>query len=455
MSIATDVGSLLIAAAALGFTARGEIRKRMRGREPEKEKKVSEAVRISIGGVPLPGGIETTHILFAGATGTGKSQTMSPLAAAARARGDRAVVVDPGGELMARQWREGDVVLAPLDARSADWSPFAEMSGPQDADRIAKSMLPDADGMGDAAQWQLYSQGLVAAVLQRLWENGAATNGELVHTLTVMPAKEIEKIIEGLPAATLMDVGAAKMLSSVRGIIGSYLPSYRFLSSAAGTQGWSIREWVETGKGWLWLPYRADHASSMRPLLACWIGELVSAMLSLRPNRDRRIWLLLDELAALGRVQSLSDALAQGRKFGLCCCGGLQTLSQLRTHYGQHGAQTLLSCFRSQLILAAGDPETADWCSRALGERQLRRRNQTVGESVSSSEQIAIERIVLPSEIQKLPNLAGYLNLAGDYPVARVQIPLAPDSKEVCAPFIPRSSTIPPAPPASGAPAAP
>ena len=397
---------------------------------------------LALAGIPLPSGIETQHVLLEGSIGTGKSASLKALTPLVRARSDRAVIVDPAGEMMCRYWRDGDTILNPLDARGVAWSPFAEMGGPADADRLAKSMIPDIDGGGDSQQWQLYSQGLVAAVLQRLWEQGHATNADLVHVLTVEKSEDIEPLVAGLPAQTLFDTGAAKMLSSVRGIVGSYLPAYRYLPPDVGAVGFSIRKWVESGRGWLWIPVRNDMMASLRPLVAAWLGEIVSSVLSLRPDRDRRLWLMLDELASLGRIQSLTDALTQGRKFGLCAVAGLQTIAQLRGAYGMHGAQTLLACFSSQLILRAPDPETAGWCSQALGQRQLKRTVESSGSGAGGmhsgeSEQIVIEPLVLPSEISTLPDLQGYLKLAGDWPVAKITIPIPEEIPEVCPAFVP------------------
>ena len=407
---------------------------------------------LQIGRVSIPCAIETQNVLLTGSTGTGKSLALQGLVDTLRARaGDRAVVVDPGGALLARYWRCGDTLLNPLDARSVAWSPLAEMRSAADADRLSKSLLPDTDGQ-DAQQWQLYAQTLTAAVLQRLSERRErSTNADLVRLLTVAKSDELEVLVAGLPAQTLFDAGAAKMLGSVRAIIGAYLAPYRFLPPGAGADAWNLRHWAEQGRGWLWIPERADLAATLRPLVAAWIGELVSAMLALAPDRDRRLWLLLDELAALGRVQSLSEALTQGRKFGLCACAGLQTVAQLRGAYGLPGAQTLLSCFSSQLILRAADPETADWGSRLLGDQQLSRRVSSEGSGaggshVGESEQISIERVVLPSEIMGLADRRGFLKLAGDGPIARVEIPIPPAKAEVCPPFVAATATGVPAP---------
>ncbi|MHB1950375.1 MAG: type IV secretion system DNA-binding domain-containing protein [Acidiferrobacteraceae bacterium] len=415
---------------------------------------------ITIGGVPIPRNIEPQHLLLEGSTGTGKSLAMSALAGAVRERAsDRAIVVDPGGEMMSRLFRDGDTILNPLDSRSASWSPFAEITAAHDIDRVAKSMIPDVDGDQAAQQWQLYSQNLVSAVLLRSWESGRTTNAELVRALTVAGDDELRGIAEGTAAITLFSDGAERMLGCVRAVVGSCLPAYRFLPPSAGAGSFSIRRWVEAGTGWLWIPVRTDMMAAMRPLISAWIGEAVSAALALRPDRDRRLWLLMDELAALGRVQSLALALTQGRKFGLCSVAGLQTVAQLRGEYGPHGAQTLLSCFSSQLILRAGDPETSDWCSRLLGEQQLSRRVQSEGTGAGGghsgeSEQISIERAVLPSEISGLRDRQGYLRLSGDYPIIKVEIPIPIEQPEVTPPFVASGQSGPATIPAAADPAA-
>ncbi len=402
--------------------------------------------QITLGGVPVPADIEPNHLLVSGGTGAGKSVVLGGVLATVRDRAhDRVIVVDPGGDMMSRFWRDGDTILNPLDARSVAWSPFAEMASVHDADRLAKSMIPDVPGAGDSQQWQLYSQALVGAVLERLRESGRASNADLLRVLTIDKSADIEALVAGLPAQTLFDTGAAKMLSSVRGIIGSYLPSYRFLPPDASASAFSLRRWVVEGSGWLWMPVRDDMMDAVRPLIAAWIGEAVSAALSQAPDPQRRLWLVLDELAALGRVQSLSSALTKGRKFGLCTVAGLQTIAQLKEIYGPFGAQVLLSCFSSQLLLRAPDPDTARWCSDSIGQRHVIRKvssesQNSGGGGKSESEQHAIEAAVLPAELQNLPKLQGFLRLADAPAILRIRLKWVP-RPAVAEPFISRRIT--------------
>jgi type IV conjugative transfer system coupling protein TraD len=398
---------------------------------------------LRVGDVPLIKDSETGHILVAGTTGSGKTTLVENLLDAIRGRGDRAIIADVGGEMMSRHFRAGDRILGPFDFRSVDWSPHAERLSPADDDRLSKSMIPDSPDSRER-EWPLYAQSVVAAVMQRSAERGEATNERVMYYLTVASNEELRELVRGLPAQTLFDDGAAKMLASVRGIIGSYLSSYRYLPPAAGTDAWSIRSWVKYGTGWLWMPYRDDHAAALRPLLSAWIGEVTSAVLSLRPDRKRRIWLIVDECASLGRVQSLADNLTKGRKYGLCAVLGIQSLAQLRQIYGRDGAQILTDSANTWAVFRAGDPDTARWVSDGLGERELERADESlqysaaeIRDAVSLRHVAEQERIVLPSELMQLPNLNCYVRLPGAYPICRTRIERR-DRQQVCEPFIER-----------------
>ncbi|MGV8071280.1 type IV secretion system DNA-binding domain-containing protein, partial [Mycobacterium kansasii] len=70
--------------------------------------------------------------------------------------------------------------------------------------------------------------------------------------------------------------------------------------------------------------------------------------------------MFLDELQSLGKLESFVPAATKGRKHGLRMVASLQDWSQLITSYGQHDAETVLSCFRNYVILAASNAQTSD-----------------------------------------------------------------------------------------------
>jgi hypothetical protein len=171
--------------------------------------------KLVIGGVGWPRKLEPLHLLVSGAPGTGKSQTILRLINAMGGRKDRGIVTDVGGEALCRLGETGDRLLNPLDRRSSEWSPFAEIDTAADTERLAKSMIPDYQ-RDQNPEWVGYSQGLVSAVLRRLWEQraqGRATNGALLHALTLAAPSELEALVSGLPVQALFHAGADRMMA--------------------------------------------------------------------------------------------------------------------------------------------------------------------------------------------------------------------------------------------------
>jgi hypothetical protein len=379
---------------------------------------------LTLAGVPIPHDSEPLHCLMVGSTGTGKSTASEELLTGIRARGERAILCDPNGSFLARFAQDGDRLLNPFDGRGEHWSLFNELRRDFDAERLARSVVPD--GHGETAAWHGYAQVLLAELLRALVRRGETTTERLIHWASIAPAAELATLLAGTPAAGLFDPEAAKALASTRFILASRLAPQRH----ARAGDFSLRAWLEDEHaGSLFLTWRADMQAALAPLLACWVDVLASAALSLPPDPARRLWLLLDELPALGALASLEAALTLGRKHGLCVVAGLQSTAQLDRIYGREAATVLRSCFRNLLVLglARSDPDTADAMSRALGDVELRREEESrsqgsQGTSRSTSVRQSRERRVLPSELAGLPNLTGYLALAGSDAIRRVAL---------------------------------
>jgi len=392
--------------------------KRTAGASPE--------VSVTIGGVPMQGSQHTLHGIFVGATGTGKSVCISEMLEGIVRRGDRAVVVDPNGSYLSRFHEPGDVVLNVFDRRAPGWSPFNEVKRPYDFDKIAKSIVPD--GHGPDAAWHFYSQILVAEVMKALMKEGRGTTADLLEALTVWPAEKLHTLVAGTAAAGLFDKDAARALASTRFVLASHVKPFDHLKSG----DFSLREWVgnEQAAGRrLFVTWREDMTATLAPLIATWVDLVCNATLSLEPNPQRRLWLVLDELATIGKVGSLEAALTKGRKHGLCCLAGVQSTAQLERVYGRESAIVLRSCFRNLVAFAVAkaDPDTAETLSLALGEREVDRAVQSRSRSSSGGgESVSVqrvrERLVLPSELCELPDLHALLCLAGAQPVQRITL---------------------------------
>jgi type IV secretory pathway TraG/TraD family ATPase VirD4 len=403
-----------------------------------------DEVEIEIGGVPIPPEMEARHILTVGSTGVGKTQMMLSVLTAARERGDRVVVVDAGGDIMSALHRDGDVILHPMDARSVAWSPFADLGAGARAEveALAKSIIPDSkDQGGSDGEWRHYCQTLLTDVLVHL--GSRATNRDLVDLLILSDLDRLAQSVEGTPSARMFAPGAERMMASVMGIIGTYIGPLAMLPGDAGRDAFSLRSWAsDEGAGWLWIPYRASTAQATQPLRRAWVDILSRAVLDLRPSRDRRLWLVLDEIASVGFLPALPELAERARKYGLRIMMGMQSVAQLRDLYGREQAQSVMSCAGTWLVLRVGDHETAKALEDRLGQQEVVRKAASENASGGSvSEQYATRPLVLASEIMTLPDRHGFLVLPGDFPIARVVVPIV-ETTQVIEPFSPVAAVV-------------
>lgn len=375
---------------------------------------------VTLAGVPLSREDETMHVAAIGATGSGKSTALRALMADAIRRGDRQVVADPDGAAMSAFFEPGDVILNPFDRRCARWDLLGEIERPGDHAFLAQSVLPHL-GIGEHDQWISYGQQLLAAALENFGRLGLGTTSDLITMLASGSVAELKLLCQGTAAARYFEQGGEKMLASILGTLAPAVGNLRFIAELDG-EPFSIREWVRSGTGSLWLPYTANQVAALRGLISCWMNIAILETLSLAPDRDRRIWFHIDELDALGRIEGLKDAQARLRKFGGCVAIGFQSSAQVKAVYGE-GAHTIIENCGNLLLLRSGLSEgggTAELASDLIGSREVERddisrsstRGRYTSRSTSMQSKRTVEEVTLASEVMQLPNREGFVKRA-------------------------------------------
>ncbi len=216
------------------------------------------------------------------------------------------------------------------------------------------------------------------------------------------------------------------MFGSIRSVAGSAAAALEHVQ-AQRARTFSVRDWIGNGRGVLFLPYQANQIAALRTIIATWVRLAIFETMcdEGNGNTDRRLWLIVDELDALGAIDGLKDALARLRKFGGRCVLGFQSVAQVSSTYGAGEAQTLVENCANTLILRCSASEhggTSQFASRLIGEREVVRRSTSRGRdgsgfpggrgwrrSMNVGEQRVIEAAVLASELEQLPDFTGYL----------------------------------------------
>jgi type IV secretory pathway TraG/TraD family ATPase VirD4 len=384
--------------------------------------------RLTLAGKPISQLDETKHFKLIGTTGTGKSTAIRELLSAALRRGDRAVVADPDGGYCDRffdAWR-GDRVLNPFEARSVRWEPLAELQDQADPEHLA-GLLIASSADAAASEWRGYARTFVAAVLERCCAIPECDTRELWRLIAIAAPEELRPLVAGTPAQPLLDPENARMFGSLRSIAVSAMRPLGFVQWQTGTS-FSVRRWVREGRGVLFVPYSARQIAALRTLIATWMGLAIFEALSQAEGADQHLWLVVDELDALGSIDGLKDALTRLRKFGGRCVLGFQSLAQVSATYGPGDAQTIVENCGNTLILRCSGSEnggTSQYASRLIGDREVIRRQRSSGRdsagglfaggprrSTQISEQRVVEPALLAAQLEQLPDLSGYLKTA-------------------------------------------
>ncbi len=211
----------------------------------------------------------------------------------------------------------------------------------------------------------------------------------------------------------------------------------------------SIRKWImgakqevgpqkNNGGGWLFITARADQRQSLTPLISAWMDIAINALMVLPEDYTRRLWFILDELAALQNLPSLQRGLAEGRKYGGCFLAGFQSKPQLEEIYGRAAAETILDLFNTKIFFRCTEPATQSWISKVLGDTEETEPQENISYGANSTRDgVFLSRhtrqkpLILPSQFSQLKDLECYDKLPGDYPCTKLQMAYQAPSSNV------------------------
>lgn len=361
--------------------------------------------QLSIGGVRLPPYLENLGIFAIGSPGTGKSQAVMALINQIRQRPDfRLVCFDRNGEFTQKFYQEDrDLLFNPTDKRSVKWCHTAE---PLRYETISAGIVPENDHKDKF--WAYSARALLSDIY-----SCCKNNAEVWACISKLDMEELEILLKGTPSVKTFV--SDKTISS---IIGTLTPYSRFYRELPNKGDFSFYKWALDGKQSLFLPLFEDSAEIYKPLYTLVFELILKGILS--KNRKLKTAIVIDELGALNRLDSLSRLLSEGRKFKVCPILATQTEAQILKTYGTYDSRIILQGLATKLILNCRDPKTAMTMSEIIGKQE--RFEEVDNKNYSQSSNIRETYAVLPTELQYLPSLTGYLSFSNEVGVGKVQV---------------------------------
>lgn len=273
---------------------------------------------------------------------------------------------------------EPTVSFNPLSRLDPDSLDVAE-----EAALIAEALVHDPPGLSAEAHWNEEAKALIAGVILHVVTVAAPsgrTLGAVRDLLTAAPerfATLLRSMQGNMGAGGLVARAANRHLGKsdreAAGVLSSaqrhthFLDSPRMVAALAHSDfDFSDLQGRVTSIFLVLPPERlATYARWLRLLVAQAVHDLARS--GTVPTADReRVLFMLDEFAALGRLEQVERAFGLMAGYGVQFWTFLQDLNQLKSNYGQ-AAGTFIANAGVIQVFNVADIETASWVSRTLG----------------------------------------------------------------------------------------
>ncbi|UTP40929.1 type IV secretory system conjugative DNA transfer family protein [Phenylobacterium sp. LH3H17] len=320
------------------------------------------------------------------------------------------ICIDPKGENTRAAFRAraafGPVhVLDPFGLtarRSAAFNPLAHLDPwsqdlAEDAALIAETLVYDPPGQVGEAHWNEEAKALIAGLILHVvaTEPPASRSLAKVREILTTAPKDFEARLEAMQtsgaAGGLVARAANRHLGKsdreATGVLSSAQRHTHFLDSprmvsVLGRSDFGFAD-LKARATTIFLVLPPDRLATHARWLRLMVGQAINALARQpTPQAATPVLFLLDEFAALGRLEAIERGFGLMAGYGLQLWAILQDIHQLRSLYGQ-SAGTFLSNAGLIQIFNVADIDTASWVSRTLGTAT--ESYETTSTSVSTS----------------------------------------------------------------------
>jgi hypothetical protein len=385
------------------------------------------------GGIRLPSSLAVKNLMVAGAVGSGKSISLQlflqdTVRHIRPGSGKRALIHDANRDGYSQLVGMGVAmesihILNPFDARCTAWHMAVDITTESEAESLAEILIAKEEK--EDPIWRNWAVDLVKGVVEcfnitaphdwDLRDIVLATETESALRMVLAASPETTHYLEVLRNERL----AQNIIATLR----AKMRQYRTIAAL-----WHYADNRISLEGWLrgssiLLLGKDNKAKEGLSALNRLLFKRAQQLLLDQPQQPLNTFVILDEVASIGKLDGLSELCTEGRKFGVCIALAFQSYAQLQEIYGEKVSEYVIGQFENKAILRLNDEVTAEWASKLIGDVQLRRHVETInydgmqkaGRSVG--DHIEIKRAVLPAEfLSILPvNFATGQGLDGYY----------------------------------------
>ncbi|WOE33365.1 MULTISPECIES: type IV secretory system conjugative DNA transfer family protein [unclassified Acinetobacter] len=336
-----------------------------------------------------------------------------------------------------------DWVFNPTDVASDHYNIFSEVKDSAELNEILNIIIKD--DTADSVVFNDLARRILKAVLIELGDkaslvnaqnyiNSMDSNDELLKALRQSEKSSVSNIAKEVSRTAQNDRLLASVMTAVSKAF-EFLDDDRIRATTSdNAQGFYLKEVLMQPKQAVFLQFDQQYKSSTATLFGAMVAH---TMRILQANQNREaVFIALDEIINCAPIPKFTDLLNTIRSANMPTFLYLQSLEGLNRLYGANSDKMFMGSSNLKIVFRIGDIESAEECSRLVGQTETTYISETAGTSqtsgtssssrasssssnrsqnVGTTKSIKLESIIEPAEFIKLPICTAVVMYNGSY----------------------------------------
>ena len=336
-----------------------------------------------------------------------------------------------------------DWVFNPTDVDSDHYNIFSEVKDSAELNEILNIIIKD--DTADSVVFNDLARRILKAVLIELGDkaslvnaqnyiNSMDSNDELLKALRQSEKSSVSNIAKEVSRTAQNDRLLASVMTAVSKAF-EFLDDDRIRATTSdNAQGFYLKEILMQPKQAVFLQFDQQYKSSTATLFGAMVAHTMR-ILQANQNRDA-VFIALDEIINCDPIPKFTDLLNTIRSANMPTFLYLQSLEGLNRLYGANSDKMFMGSSNLKIVFRIGDIESAEECSRLVGQTETTYISETAGTSQTSgtssssrasssssnrsqntgtTKSIKLESIIEPAEFIKLPICTAVVMYNGSY----------------------------------------